>query len=262
MQRVLLMLVLAASAVPLSAQSSPPAPPAADSGSATFFPRFAFHLNAEHLSSDDRRFVWDTNFGGELDFVQYRQASGTFYANYQAVLGEEFRAFDPSHGNYILGGLATVRVAGVEIGGGLHHESRHLSDRAKRFAVDWNMLGVRVRKTATRGSFLADARADIRSVVYASYVDYDWEFDSELRLRQTLRPGIGLILGSAVRLLGTDGSRGRGTQAGFREEGGVRLDGRGAAAELFVAVERRIDPYPLEFGTATWFTAGFRLLSR
>jgi len=30
---------------------------------------------------------------------------------------------------------------------------------------------------------------------------------------------------------------------------------------LFVAVERRIDPYPLEFGTTTWMTAGFKLVS-
>jgi hypothetical protein len=42
----------------------------------------------------------------------------------------------------------------------------------------------------------------------------------------------------------------------------VRLTGSGAAVELFLAVERRIDPYPLEFGSATWATAGFRLLSR
>ena len=261
-QRVLLALALVASAVPLSAQSLPPAAPTTDTGGAVFFPRFAFHLNAEHLSSDDRRFVWDTSFGGELDFVQYRQATGTFYADYQAMLGEEFRKFDPSHGNYVLGGLATARVAGVEVGGGLHHVSRHMSDRAKRFAIDWNMLGVRIARTVTRGSLVVEARADVRGVIYASYVDYDWEFDAGLRLRQTVRPGIGLLLGSGVRLVGTDGSQGRGRQTGFREEGGVRLDGRGAAAELFVAVERRIDPSPLEFGTATWFTAGFRLLSR
>ena len=32
-----------------------------------FMPRTHFHLAAEHLSSDDPRFVWDANFGGELD---------------------------------------------------------------------------------------------------------------------------------------------------------------------------------------------------
>ncbi len=32
--------------------------------------------------------------------------------------------------------------------------------------------------------------------------------------------------------------------------------------EFFVAAERRIDPFPVEFGTVTWLKAGFRLLSR
>ena len=43
---------------------------------------------------------------------------------------------------------------------------------------------------------------------------------------------------------------------------GVRIDGEKGAVELFLGVERRIDPDPLVFGTATWFTAGFRLLSQ
>jgi len=63
-------------------------------------------------------------------------------------------------------------------------------------------------------------------------------------------------------VLGLDGSRGRGTQYGARGEGGVRLEGRGAVVELFVAVERRIDPYQLDFSTGSWATTGFRLVSR
>jgi hypothetical protein len=66
----------------------------------------------------------------------------------------------------------------------------------------------------------------------------------------------------AVRALGVDGSQDRGTQGGFRAEGGLRFQGGAAAVELFLAAERRIDPYPLEFSTITWASAGFRLLSR
>jgi hypothetical protein len=32
--------------------------------------------------------------------------------------------------------------------------------------------------------------------------------------------------------------------------------------EFFLAAEQRIDPSPLEFGTARWASVGFRLLSR
>jgi hypothetical protein len=59
-----------------------------------------------------------------------------------------------------------------------------------------------------------------------------------------------------------DGSQNRGTQTGVRGEGGVRLEGRAGAVELYVAAERRIDPYPLEFNVDHWIGAGFRLLSR
>ena len=72
----------------------------------------------------------------------------------------------------------------------------------------------------------------------------------------------GVLAAGHVRWLGTDGSLDRGTQTGARAEGGVRFSGKGAAVELFVAVERRIDPYPLESGIGTWAGAGFRLLSR
>ena len=62
--------------------------------------------------------------------------------------------------------------------------------------------------------------------------------------------------------LGVDGTQNRGNQTGFRGEGGLRVEGGAGAMEFFLAVERRVDPYPLEFGTASWVTVGFRLLSR
>jgi hypothetical protein len=71
-----------------------------------------------------------------------------------------------------------------------------------------------------------------------------------------------VIAASDLRLLGTDGTRDRGTQAGGRGEAGIRLEGAAGAVELFVAAERRVDPYPTEFYTDTWVTAGFRLRSR
>jgi hypothetical protein len=259
MRVVLLSLALLVSARPLLAQTVT-ADPVREG--VRFLTHYAFHLNAEHLSSDDRRFTWDTNFGGELDFVDYGHGRGVFYANYQAVLGEEFRPFDPSQGNYVLGGLATGRAGALEVTGQFHHESRHLSDRFKRLAVDWNMIGGGVRHSWSRQRLTLDSRADIRGVVFKSYVDYNWELDSDARLRYGLTPAVAVIAGSGFRLVGTDGSRARGTQVGVRGEGGLRVTGDGAALELFLAVERRVDPYPLEFGTATWFTAGFRLLSR
>jgi hypothetical protein len=73
---------------------------------------------------------------------------------------------------------------------------------------------------------------------------------------------MGVLFDARIRHLGVDGSRQRGGQTGFRAEAGVRFEGGVAAVEFFLATERRIDPYQLEFATATWTAVGFRLQSR
>ena len=229
----------------------------------SFLPRATFHLSAEHLGGvDDERFTWDTNFGGELDLVDYTRGRLIFAANYQAILGTELQKFDPNQGNYILEGALTARLRQVEAAFVFHHQSRHLGDRAKTHPVDWNMVGGRVSSSFLVDGTYLQARADLRWTVQQSFVDYSWEFDSELRADRLLRPGIGVLAAGGVRYVGVDGTADRGGQTGYRAEGGFRFEGSGAAVELFAGVERRIDPYPLEFGTATWMTAGFRLLSR
>ena len=261
---VILALALASVAAPVAAQTlpAPQSSPQPESDGVEFLPRFDFHLGLEHLLSDERRFVWDAHFGGDLDLIAYRRTRLTFVADYQAVLGSQYQPFDPNQGNYTIGGSFSRRLGAAEVAGVVHHVSRHLGDRPKRSPVDWNMLGGRVRGGMTRGRTDLQARVDLRGVVQKTYVDYRWELDADSRARVALAPRVAAVATGGVRVLGVDGSRGRGTQYGVRGEGGVRLDGRGAALELFVAVERRVDPYQLEFSTATWLTTGFRLVGR
>ena len=258
---VRLFFLLMCLAAPAAAQSAPAAPAAQEPESSfTFLPRYAFHLTAEHLSSDDDRFTWDANYGGELDVFDYGRGRFTFYANYQVITGDQFRAFDANQGNYILGGRVSARVGGTEVAGVFHHLSRHLSDRPKLQAVDWNMIGVRVGRPVQAGRVSLTTAVDIRGVVQHSYVDYRWELDGGVRAEYPFTNHVALVSSGGLRLVGVDGSLNRGTQTGARGEGGVRFSGKAAAIELFVAVERRVDPYPLQFGTANWFTAGFKLL--
>jgi hypothetical protein len=123
------------------------------------------------------------------------------------------------------------------------------------------MIGGRVRGGVTHGRTELQARGDIRGVLQKTYVDYRWEMEADIRARVRLRPRVAVVATGNMRVLGVNATRGRDTQQGFRGEGGVRMEGRGAALELFVAAERLIDPYQLEFSTATWLTAGFRLSS-
>jgi len=261
MRGILVVLALAVGAAPVEAQTTPPPQPGTQPTGIEFLPRFDFRVSMEHLVSDENRYVWDANFGGDLDIVGYGRGRLTFVANYQAILGGEFREFDPNQGNYTLEGSVSARADAFELAGVFHHVSRHLSDRPKRDPVDWNMVGGRIRSSVLHGRTELRGRADIRGVVQKTFVDYRWELDAEVAARVAVRPRVAVVATGGVRLLGVDGAQDRGTQHGYRGEGGVRIDGRGAALELFLAAERRIDPYQLEFSTATWVTAGFRISS-
>ena len=142
-----------------------------------------------------------------------------------------------------------------------HHVSRHLSDRAKRFPVDWNMLGGRIAGVAaTRPDVSLAAASTSAASSRSRIVDYRWELEPACAPRVALQPRV--ARGRDRRrsaCVGVDGTRDRGTQTALRVEGGSASTAAARALELFVAAERRIDPYPLEFSTVTWLTAGFRI---
>ena len=250
---VLCGLILATLAAPASAQTTVASP---------FLSRFDFRVGLEHLSHDDPRYVWDAKWAAELDLVDYGAGRVMFAAEYQTMIGEEFRFFDPNQGNYMLEGSGSLRLGAAEVAGVFHHVSRHLSDRPRRFPIDWNMVGGRLLASLERGRTQVRTRTDLRTVIQRGYVDYEWELDSDAAARVRVSPRMAIVGLGQLRVIGVDGSRGRGTQYGVRGEGGVRLDGSAAALELFVAAERRIDPYQLEFSTTSWLSAGFRLTSR
>jgi hypothetical protein len=227
-----------------------------------FIPRYDFHLSADHLSTDDPRFVWDTNFGGEVDLVDYGVGRATFTGNFESVLGNQFREFDPNQGNYLLDGSLSWRDRGTEVAALFHHTSRHLSDRFKRTPVAWNMLGARVRHDIAARKTTIRLKGDLLGVLLGSNVDYNWETDGDVQLEVPLRPAVSFITSGRLQLLGVDGSQPRGMQTGSRAEAGVRFAGEKGAIELIVAAERRVDPYPLEFSTLNWVSAGFRFVSR
>ncbi len=246
-------LTLLVSAAPASAQTT---------GDSPFLTRFDFGVALEHLSHDDPRYVWDAKWVADVDLIDYGSGRLIFAAEYQTILGDQFRIFDPNQGNYMLEGAASLRRGSTEVAAVLHHVSRHLSDRPKRFPIDWNMIGGRVLTSLERGRTQLRTRTDVRTVIQHTHVDYEWELDTESAARVRIRPRVAMVARGQLRVFGVDGTLGRGTQYGARGEGGVRLDGPAAVLELFVAAERRVDPYQLEFSTTTWLSAGFRLTNR
>ena len=256
---VLVMLAFVAGAARVDAQTTPLSQSDAQPSGLEFLSRFDSYISVEHIVSDDERFVWDGNLGVDIDVVDYGLGRAAIVANYEVVMGSEFRAFDPNQGNYILEASASARTDAFEIAGVFLHVSRHLSDGPKRRSVDWNMVGGRISRDVRRGRTDLRGRADVRGVIRRGFVDYRWEVDTDVAARVALRPRVAAIARGGVRVLGVNAFQNRGTQYGYRGEGGVRVEGSVAALDLFVAAERRIDPYQLEFSTATWLTAGFRI---
>jgi len=260
-------------AVPAGAQQPviAPAPQGPD-----FFPRSDFHLNAAwirtvpalspgSLTVADRRFMWDTFWGGSVDIFDYVGGRLGVIIDYEAMLGGEYQAFDPNQGNYTLEASASARFgAQTEVVGMLHHVSRHLSDRPKvRNPVAFNELGVRVLRHDDFGGLTLDIAVEGGRTIEHAYVDYTWLGDLNVLARLPLTNRIGLFAHGAGHLAMVDGTvPDRTRQSGGLAEVGVRIKGTGGAMELFTGFEKRFDADPLDRQPQHWVLAGFRLLSR
>ena len=242
---------------------------------AEFFSRTDFHLTASALTSpqvlastgqtiDDPRFSWDTHWGGSIDVVDYVGGRLAVIIDYEAVLGSEFQPFDPYQGNYNLEASGSVRAGeNTEIVGMYHHVSRHLSDRPKRQAVAWNVLGARLLRRVTEGRGTLDVDLEGGRVVEHAYADYTWVAELNLFGRFAMSERVGAFARATGQLFAVSGIvPNRTTQSGGVVEGGVRFNGKGGALELFAGFEKRVDADPLDRQPQHWGFAGFRLLSR
>lgn len=245
---------------PALAQQATDSPPSG----VQFFPRYDFAMSAALLGYDDPRFTWDTHWAGDLDVIDYGIGRATFLGDYQALLGSEYRAFDPYQSNYLLELSGSVRAGGVEVAGVFSHLSRHFGDRFKRVAVAENSAGVRVMRTSapTATTTLA-LQVDLRKVTQRAYMDYNWIGDLDITLRRTLNPHssvYGRTYGQGITVDPTVAGRNR--QYGGRAEAGVRFSGRGGHLDLFGGLERVIDADPLDRVPRRWAFVGFRLVGR
>ena len=232
-------------------------------GAPEFLSRYDFHLSAAALDSGDDRFSWDTHFGGDFDVVDYVYGRTFVKIDYQAILGSQFRPFDPNQGNYELATGTSVRIAGFEFMGLFHHISRHLSDRPKRFAIAWNDLDGIVLKRFNLDDTTIDMRAEVGKVVAKAFVDYAWTAGVDVKVTQRLNQHVAVYGRALGHSYGIDEEvSDRPQQRGGRLEGGVRLTGTKGAVELFGGYERMVDADPIERMREAWTFAGFRIVNK
>jgi len=259
-------------AVRASAQPVQPvvAPPPA---SPEFLGRYDFHLSIARLLTStptpapavpDERFSWDSHYGGSFDFADFVALRLGVTLDYQALMGSEYRPFDPNQANYTLEGFVSARVAtDTEVAGIFHHESRHLSDRPKEFAVAYNEVGARLMRRQTFGATTLDVDVEGGRAVQHSYVDYTWLGELQLLVRHPINERVGFFAHGVGQVFAVNAVvAGRGTQTGGLAEAGVRVTGRAGALEIFAGYESRFDADPLDRQPQQWGLVGFRLLSR
>ncbi len=240
------------------AQTSPARGDAPD-----FLSAYRFHITAAVLADEDPRFEWDASIGGDVDLIDYGRGRLTFLANYHIVLGNELQLFDPNQADYTFDLSSSYRLSRAELFLYLHHVSRHLGDRPKLFGVDWNALGTRVTSSSDRGRLEMSTRGQLEYIYKSDFVDYEFMLEGDVAIRYPTDRRVSTVAGGSATLALTDEDvAGRSHVTGAIGHIGLRLEGSAAALELFVALERRIDPYPLSRGTAQWALAGFRLMSR
>ncbi len=224
---------------------------------------YRFHLAAASVRTDDPRFDWDAHFGGDVDVLDYGSGRVNLLADYEVMIGSEFRTIDPNQGAYRLQVSASWRTGASEVQPLFHHVSRHLSDRANRQAVSWNGAGAAATTRYARGPFAAAVDVRGMKIVQAAFVDYTWQIGTSADTEYRVSPAAAIIVRGDLTSTFVDRQvAGRGTQMSGRVESGVRLLGKGAGVELFAAWERRLDPSPLERGTRNWALLGFRFVNR
>lgn len=247
---------------PLAAQSDGEATEPS-SERAVFLPSYDYHLNFQWLAIDDIRFTWQADFGGEVGLVDYGAGQVTVSANFETILGGELRAFDPNQDSYTLEVSASMGLGPYELVGVFHHVSRHLSDRSKAFAIEWNMAGLQLFRSTDVGRLHLDGSGRAYFTTQRSLVDYRGEFGGTLAGRYERSAHVAAIASGSVIVRTVDPSVfQRDTRVGGRGEVGIRLTGGAGALEFFVAREARIDADPLDLTTRSWTSIGFRLLSK
>ena len=250
---------LALLAVPALAQqpvSDPPDQP-------EFLSHYDFNLSAASLASGSQQFSWDTRWDGNVDVVDYVYGRLSVLANYQAILGNEFRSFDPNQSTYTLEASSSIRDGRTELAAVFNHVSRHLGDRPKRESISENSLGARVLRRFGESGPTADLRTEWRKVINPAYVDYTWIGQVDVTVRRTLSARTGVYGRGFGEMYGVDQAiAGRERQQGGRAEIGLRLSGTHGAVDLFAGAERVVDADPLDRVARHWAFAGFRLVGK
>ena len=201
-------------------------------------------MAARYVPSEDA-FVWDGWIGAGAGLLRVGNATAYFTADVETIIGREKRTFDANQANYHLEGGARIRFGRQLIHPFFHHVSRHLVDRPKTDAVDWNLVGVRAAGPLPGLSTTGRYSASVAHTIQWSKVSYHWELTTLLEVDVVSRPWGAVYLRGNARAVSVKEPPvlARGNFMDWTAEGGVRFPRGGRNLALFVAYEHRNDVF-------------------
>lgn len=230
-----------------------------------WLPESSLRLAAIRYGETEPQFKWSGWIGGGLGLVRAGRATLRVDTDVETIIGSEKRTFDANQANYHLEGSARADLGAYQAQVFYHHVSRHLEDRAKTQAVDWNVLGVRVGRRF-EGRVPLRVLVGLGKTTQVSLVGYGWELTGRAQAELPLHAGGGTdggaLYGDAdLRYVQADATPAfpRDSFLDARLEGGLRLRRAARTAGLFLAFERRNDVFLLEPGARSRLLIGLRL---
>jgi hypothetical protein len=225
------------------------------------FPDVSVRLLAAHYAPVDTDFRWVGWIGAGAGLVEVSGVTAYFTADVETIIGNARRTFDANQANYHL-------EVGLRRRFGEHHEaaivfshvSRHVVDRVKVEAVDWNVLGGRV--TGRRpGRVPLTYTVGLGHTTLASLVRYRWEATSHLDAAVASGEKAEAYVAGDARFVTVERSDAfpRGNFLDRSGEAGLRWRRGGRSLETFAAWQHRNDVFILRPGTWSRALFGFRI---
>jgi hypothetical protein len=237
------------------AQAAPP-PPARET---QLLPRAGFEFAGARLLASDRRFEWEGRIEVDFDVVDYGTGRVRVRGDYSAVIGRERRRYDLNQVYYFFEAAASSRLRDdLELVGLISHVSRHVVDREFQPAISWNAVGARAQYARAN----VEGHIELTHAMKQAFVDYTWLSNVGVKVRHPISERVSVIGTAYGELFNVDHLVRDRRVCGGRIEGGLRVNGRKAAVELFAGYERRVDAYPTDRYRVRMFNLGFRVVSR
>ena len=224
-----------------------------------FLPEAFARLKAARYVPADEEQAWTGWIGGGADLLRAGRATLEFTADVETIIGGERRTFDANQANYHLAGAVRFALGGYEIAPFFHHVSRHVVDRTKTQAVDWNMVGVRASTPLPGGR--GRVTLGVGHTIQVSLVGYGWELTGRGEV-DLLKRGFGEVYAVLdLRRVTADlvPAFPRGSFTDATVEGGVRWRSGPRSLDTFAAFERRNDVFVEAPGARDRLLLGFRI---